>query len=521
MIPLFSTDQIREVDGYAINQLGIPGLVLMENAALQIFNFVNEKTLHLERRSKIGIVCGKGNNGGDGFAAARQFANNGFIVNVVYFGNEAEMSPDCLSNFKILNGIAVQNENLTLQKFESEKDLRYIAGSDIIIDAVLGSGGKGELKEPYKSIVKDLNKINAFKVAVDIPTGLNADTGWGDVVFKSDLTVALGELKKGLFIGEGANCSGEIVKGNIGVSFNFFDKFEPAEYLIEPEDAYGFLPVKNKNANKYTAGKVLTIAGSGAFPGAASLTSRSSLKIGAGASVLCFPKSSRKYIYKKLSEVVVQPYNDEDNEILLEKNADELKKRIEWADVLAVGPGIGRDSRTQNAVIKILKTFPEKRIVLDADGIFAIGKGQYKELNLKNKILTPHHGEFANLLGIETAELEKDLLAYGKEFSTGTKSFLVLKGAPSIIFTPGREALINTTGNPGMAKFGTGDVLTGVIAGLLSQQKEIEDAVICGVYLHSLAADLLLNDFTEFGYTAEDIIHNLPKAIKFLRKSFA
>ena len=520
MIPLFSTEQIREIDSYAINQLGVNGLVLMENAALQIFNSIYEKTFTLKKSDKIGIICGKGNNGGDGFTVARHFANNGYIVCVVYIGNEDEMSPDCLANHRILANIAQQNENITLTRYEAEKDLRYIADSDIIIDALLGSGGMGELKEPYKSIVKDLNKIDAYKVAIDIPTGLNADTGYGETIFKSDLTITLGEFKKGLFFGEGANCSGEIVKGNIGVSFSFFDKFEADEYLIEPEDAYSFIPVKNKNVNKYSAGKVLTIAGSGAYPGAASLTSRSSLRVGAGASVLCFPKSARKYIYKKLSEVVVHPYNDNANEILVEENVDELKKRLDWADVLAIGPGLGRDERTQNAVIKIIRNYRNKRIVLDADGIFALGNWQFKDLNLKNIILTPHHGEFANLLGIETEELEKDLLHFGKEFVNLTGSYLVLKGAPTIIFTSQGDALINTTGNPGMAKFGTGDVLTGVLAGFVSQQKDIEKAVICGVYIHSLAADLLLNDFTEYGYTAEDIIHNLPKAIKFLRKSF-
>ncbi len=520
MIPLFSTEQVREIDGYAINRLGISGPVLMENAALQIFNYIIDKTSTLKKRNKIGIVCGKGNNGGDGFTVARHFANNGFFVNVIYLGNEDEMSDDCLANYRILKNISLQNENIFLKKYDSDKDLRHIAGSNIIIDALLGSGGHGGLKEPYNTIVIALNKIKAFKVAVDIPTGLNADTGYGETVFMSDLTVTLGELKKGLFFGEGANYAGEIVKGNIGVSFSFFDKFETNEYLIEPEDAYNSIPVKNKNINKYSAGKVLTIAGSGAFPGAASLTSRASLKVGAGASVLCFPKSGRKFIYKKLSEVVVNAYDDDNNEILLEENIDELSKRIEWADILAVGPGLGRDVRTQKAVIKLLKERNNKKVVLDADGIFALGNGQYKNIEMQNMILTPHHGEFANLIGVEIGELEEDLLKYGKEFVNQTGCYLILKGAPTIIFTPEGDALLNTTGNPGMAKFGTGDVLTGVLAGFLSQQKNIEKALICGTYIHSLAADLLLNSFTEFGYTAEDIMRNLPKAIKFLRKSF-
>ncbi len=520
MIPLFSTEQVREIDGYAINRLGISGPVLMENAAIQIFNIIIEKTSKLKRRNKIGIVCGKGNNGGDGFTTARHFANNGFAVSIIHIGGEDEMSNDCLVNYKILKNVSLQNDNIFIKKYESEKDLRFISGTNIIIDALLGSGGQGELKEPYKTIVTSLNKIKAFKVAVDIPTGLNANTGYGESVFKSDLTISLGELKKGLFLGEGTNNTGEIVKGNIGVSFSFFDKFETNEYLIEPEDAFISIPVKNKNINKYSAGKVLTIAGSGAFPGAATLSSKASLKVGAGASVLCFPKSGRKFIYKKLSEVVVNSYDDKNKEILLEENIDELEKRIEWAEVIAIGPGLGRDERTQKAVIKFLNNNANKKTVLDADGIFAVSNGKYKNIDLKNVVLTPHHGEFANLIGIKVNELEKDLLKYGKEFTNETGCFLILKGAPTIIFTPGGDALLNTTGNPGMAKFGTGDVLTGVLAGFLSQQKNIEKALILGVYIHSLSADLLVKDFTEFGYTAEDIIRGLPKAIKFLSKSF-
>ena len=172
-------------------------------------------------------------------------------------------------------------------------------------------------------------------------------------------------------------------------------------------------------------------------------------------------------------------------------------------------------------MLKILADRKCNKFIIDADAIFALSNKRFEKINLENLVLTPHHGEFANLLGISTDQLKKDLFSYGKNFSTNTGAFLVLKGAPTIIFTPGGDSLINTTGNPGMAKFGTGDVLTGVLAGMLAQQKEIEKAIICGVYIHSLAADLLVKNFTEYTFTAEDIIKNLPKTFKFLRDSFA
>ena len=521
MIPLFSTKQIREADSYAIERIGIPGIILMENAALSIYSSVLQNYPGINVFSKIGFVCGKGNNGGDGFAVARHFTNNGFEVLVVYLGVENEMSDDCLVNYRILNGLSKENKKIKLKKLSSSKDLSFIKNCDIIFDAMLGSGMEGELREPYKSIVESLNKIDAFKVAIDIPTGLDSDRGSAGSVFKADITITLGEFKKGLFFGDGYSSAGKIIKGDIGINNNFFDKYEPAEFLIEPEDALNYLPHKNKSAHKYSAGKVFTISGSAKLPGAAALSSKASLSIGAGASILAFPDSAKTLVHSKLSEVIVEPYDDKGNGFLSVQNVNELLNRLEWADVVAIGSGLGREKETQNAVLKIIKERNFNRIVIDADGIFALSQIDYKKFNLKDFIFTPHHGEFANLIGIKINELKKDLLKYGREFVNQSGAYLVLKGAPTIIFTPGYqgEIFINTSGNPGMAKFGTGDVLIGVLSGLISQSKEIEKSIISGVYIHSLAADLLLKDYTEFGYMAEDIINNLPKSIKFLRNS--
>ena len=385
---------------------------------------------------------------------------------------------------------------------------------------MLGSGIEGALREPFKLIVDEVNKYKSFKVAIDIPTGLNADKGYAESAFGADLTITLGELKKGLFFGNGAVYSGKVLKGSIGIGFSLYDKFETAEYLIEPEDAYEFLPRKKKDDYKYSAGKVFTIAGSGNLPGAAVLASKAALVTGAGASILAYPKSVRRLVHKNLGEVIVDSYEDNNKEILTPANIKELNKHIKWADVVAIGPGLGREKSTQEAVLQIIKAKRYNNIVLDADAIFAIGEDGYQHYNLKNAVFTPHHAEFAHLTGIEISDLEKDILKYGRDFTTQTKSYLVLKGAPTIIFTPGGDALINTTGNPGMAKFGTGDVLTGVIASFIAQKKNLEEAIVSAVYIHSLSADLLLNKFTEYGYTAADISKNISSAIKFLRRTF-
>lgn len=521
MIPLFSTTQIRDTDDWAIKELKVPGVVLMENASRDIFSIIDLKREELNLPSRIAIICGKGNNGGDGYAAARHFLNDGYETTVVKIGDESEMSSDCRTNFNILKNLGSGNKSLTIIDYNSPGALRKIKNFPIIADAMLGSGIEGDLREPYKSIVDEVNKYKSFKAAIDIPTGLSADKGFAESAFTADITITLGELKRGLFFGRGSIHSGEVFKGGIGIGFSVYDGYDTSEYLIEPEDAWQFLPKKKKDDYKYSAGKVFTIAGSGDLPGAAVLTSKAALTSGTGASILAYPRSVRRLVHKNLGEVIVDAYRDNNKEILTAENIKELNKRIKWADVVAMGPGLGREPGTQEAVLQILKEKKYKNIVLDADAIFAIGEDGYQHYDLKGAVLTPHHAEFAHLLGTDLAEIEKDILSYGHRFASESGAYLVLKGAPSIIFTPAGDALINTTGNPGMAKFGTGDVLTGVISSFIAQKKDKEEAIAAAVYIHSLSADLLLQKSTEFGYTASDISRNISTAIKFLRKTFA
>ncbi len=519
MIPLFSNSQIREADSFAINQLGISGIALMENASRSIYEITLDK-YPVAKDSLIGFVCGRGNNGGDGFAVARHFINNGYNVKVIYLGEPEEMSEDARTNFFILQNLLIEHKKSSLVKFSSVKEINSLKKCAIIFDALLGTGVKGNLTSPYSEIISELNKIDSIKVAIDIPTGLNADTGYGEIIFKSDLTISLAELKRGLFINYGAANSGEIIKGYIGNPERCFDSLPIEDYLIEPEDIILSLPVKKKNVHKYSAGKVAVLCGSAKTPGAAFLAANVVLNTGAGAAYLLFPKSIKTLAQRKVVEVIVESYEDEKNGFYKTKNVDEIKKRLDWADAIAIGSGTGRDPETMNAVLKTISIYKNKKIVLDADALFALSGDNYKKYNLKNFVLTPHYGEFANLIGISTDELNKDVLQFGKSFAKEKSCYLVLKGAPTIIFNPEGEALINTTGNAGMAKFGTGDVLTGVIAGFLAQTNDIEKAVLCGVYLHSLSADLLLKTNTEYGVTASLISGNLPHSIQFLRSSF-
>jgi len=520
MIPLYTTSNIREMDNFAIHSLGVPGVVLMENAAIGIVNAIDEKLDLQSNPIKFGIICGKGNNGGDGYAVARHLSNLGHNIKVICFGSEKDMSDDCKVNYNILNKLASSRQNISIKKYKTFRDLKFLSDSHIIVDAILGTGVTGDVKSPLSDAIKYLNSLPAIRVAIDIPTGLNADTGYGKIVFYSDYTVTLGDYKRGLFIGDGSELSGEVILKEIGIGSDFLQRFSVQDYLIEPEDISELLPVKRKSINKYTAGKVFIIAGSGKYPGAAELTSQSALRSGAGAVVLAFPESSRKMIQRKLTEIVFETY-ESDFDGFTTRAVKNFKENINWADVLAVGPGIDRNPDTMHAVLQLLKTRKKKPLVLDADGLYALRNGAFRDYNLSEVILTPHLGEFSNLIDLPVAKVKEDLLSYGKGFSIQTGSYIVLKGSPTIIFTPEGEALVNTSGNPGMAKFGTGDVLTGMIASFIAQTKNIESGILLGVYLHSLSADLLLSKQTEFSLTAGDIINNIANTIKFIRNSFA
>jgi ADP-dependent NAD(P)H-hydrate dehydratase / NAD(P)H-hydrate epimerase len=519
MLPLYSTSQIRELDKYAIKTLGIPGSILMENAAIGIVQSILEKFSGIEFTTKFGIVCGKGNNGGDGYAVARHLSNYGFKVKVISVGAEKQMSEDCRLNYNILKKLADSRKILSIKKFLSIKDLKFLSNSDIIIDALLGTGVTGKLNSPFNEVIGYLNNLKAIKIAIDIPTGLNADSGYGETIFNSDLTITLGDFKKGLFISKGSDCARDVELKEIGIGREYLNNQPVNDYLIEPEDIFQLLPAKEKSLHKYSAGKVFVIAGSEKYPGAAVLTSNAALKSGAGSVILGFPEDSRKLIQKNLTEVVFQTYKSDGNFLTL-NSVKGFSKNIKWADVIAVGPGLDRNEETIKAVRNLIKSRQNKPLIIDADGIYAISKGAYKNFNLKNTVLTPHIGEFSELIDVPINKISQDINAYGKGFAVQTNCYLVLKGSPTIIFTPAGESFVNTTGNPGMAKFGTGDVLTGMISSFIAQTKNLEGGILLGVYLHSLSADLLLRNKTEYSLIASDIIENIPHTINFIRNSF-
>ncbi len=520
MIPLFTSAQNREADNYAINKLGIPGPVLMENASRSIYEITLSEFDLSDTLNPVGFLTGKGNNGGDGLAVARHFVNAGFKVKVVALADEKTLTGDALLNYTILKNLLRETKAGEIVKYSSVRDLNKLRDCSVIFDALLGTGAKGALREPYAEIVNKINTFGAIKVAIDVPTGLDADTGYGETVFDADLTVSLGEFKRGLFVENGKASAGKVVKGYIGIGEEYFDALETGVYLIEPDDAFYGLPKRRANINKYSAGKVLTVAGSPMMTGAAVFSASSAFYVGAGASVLAVPRGAKKYFNDENTGLVYLGYGNGETEVFNPDAVAELDEKIAWANVVAVGPGLGRAPETVEGVKKLLEKLRGEKVVLDADGLYPLNNGEYKNYDLRGFVLTPHHGEFSALLGIPVSDLKKDVFSYGKEFASETGAWLVLKGAPTIVFSPDGEAFVNSAGNSGMAKFGSGDVLTGALAGILAQSDDAESAVVSAVYLHSLSADMLVASETEYGLTAKKIMENLPRAIGFLYDSF-
>ncbi len=519
MIPLFSAEQNRNADKYAVETLGLEGPMLMENASRSVFIETLKAFPELNGYMKIGVVAGKGNNGGDGFTTARHFINNGYYVKIITLADDKTLKGDALLNYQATKNLIAQTKSGEITLYKSQRDLNKLKDCTVVFDALLGTGARGKLKSPYDKIISYLNSLDAFRVAIDVPSGLNSDTGAGEIVFDADLTVALGGFKQGLFFEKGKAYAGEVVKGYIGIGTEYFESLETDNYLIEPEDAYEGLPDKTVDLNKYSAGKVLTIAGSGKYVGAGMFSSLSVFYSGGGASILSVPQSVRHLFNDENVGLIIMPYNKGGKDYLTSDDITDFEEKLSWADAVTIGPGLGREPETAAAVEKLVEMLKGKRVVIDADGLFPFRNGKYKKNNLRNFVLTPHQKEFADLLGITVAELKEDVLGFGKTFTKETGAYLVLKGAPTIIFNPNGEAFINSTGNAGMAKFGSGDVLSGVIASFIAQSKTIEPAVISAVYIHSLSADLLRKDKTIFGITAKEIMTNIPQTIKFLDAS--
>jgi ADP-dependent NAD(P)H-hydrate dehydratase / NAD(P)H-hydrate epimerase len=520
---LVTAEEMRRLDAHAIRKLGIPGMVLMENAARSACEVI-EEYFGSEECACCGIadlpvlvVCGKGNNGGDGLAIARLLANRDADVAVLLLGRARDLKGDAKTNYGILcHGdveiIEVTSERRLEQFFAARPE------PEVIVDAIFGTGFKGKPSGIQAAAISQINACASFVLAIDIPSGVGADDGRVEgCAVTADATVTMALLKRGLALYPGKDYCGDVWTGDIGIPQSALRSPQSAAtWLLDSEDVEQIMPFRPSAGHKGTFGTALFVAGSRGFTGAARLASLAALRIGCGLSKLCVPISVLNAVEAGLAEVVKFGVYDTPAGALSAKALPQIADILKTAQVLAIGPGIGTLPETRELQFELLKR-ARVPVVIDADGVSNLA-GQTRLLKTLKvpAVLTPHPGELSRLLNLSPAGINADRIEVCRRAAREFGAFLVLKGAPTVVGSPDGRVFVNSTGNSGLASGGTGDVLTGVIAGLIAQGVPPFEAAQAGVFLHGQAADLALEEKTEYGLIAGDLLDYLPDAIKSL-----
>jgi NAD(P)H-hydrate epimerase len=503
---LATADLMRGFDRTAITSLGIPGLLLMENAGRAFVDELERQVRGFASKTTV-VLCGKGNNGGDGFVIARHIANRGGEVLIVLLAGRRSVRGDAKTNLDAAVRMSrLRSSGLRFEEFGKTSRPALPGRPDIVVDALFGTGFTGDLGGNELAAVSWINSSRAFVASVDIPSGVDASTGTvGNAAVKANLTVAMGLAKIGHYVGQGCDLSGTVRVADISIPPALFHARRDPVYRVLAEDVVSVLPSRPRTAHKYSAGKVLVIAGSRSFTGAPVMTAHAALRSGAGAVILAFPSSIHQALARRLTEVIMAPVKETPAGSLGLASLPEIQARGAWADALALGPGLSRDEETMAFVREILRTVG-KPIVLDADALFAL-KGYTSLLTKRTApvILTPHTGEFAALTGGDAAKADEFRVTAAREAAQRFSSVVVLKGAPTVTAGPGGTAYVNSTGNPGMATIGSGDVLTGLIAGFMAQGTPPEGAAYAGVFVHGRAGDIAAERFGMRSVIATDI----------------
>jgi ADP-dependent NAD(P)H-hydrate dehydratase / NAD(P)H-hydrate epimerase len=509
---ILNADQMREADRRTIQDIGIASLVLMENAGRQVVAAVESLYPDLAERS-IAIVCGKGNNGGDGFVVARTLQQRGFDVSVFVIGRLSEVKGDARINLDILGNIG-QTVVEVADETAWELHGAEIAGHDLIIDAMFGTGLSAPLTGFYETVVADINEAGVPIVSIDIPSGMSADTAdlIGDAI-EATVTVTLGAPKVPLVLPPAEAKSGEVVIADIGIPADVIEQLEgPRLELLTREQMRPLIQPRAADAHKGDFGRVLVVAGSMGKAGAAVLCAQGAMRAGAGLVTVASPQSCQATIAAHAAEYMTEGL-DETPEGTVHFSAADTVLGID-ADVIVAGPGLGRGEGVTTFVRELLDKC-EGPLVLDADALNAFADEPALLVGREGRdlIITPHPGEMARLVGCTVEDLQVDRIGIATDFAKRHKLYLVLKGYRTIIVTPDEKVFINPTGCPGMATGGTGDVLAGMIGAWLAQLLDAEAACKLAVYLHGSAGELADADNGEVSMTAGDLVDHIGDAI--------
>lgn len=512
---VLSNEEAKRVDDYTINQLGISGRQLMQNAG----SFVTLKCkLFLKHvpGSRVDIFCGTGNNGGDGFVVAAELVDMGAFVNLWIVGDKSKIKGDaayflekCHNEFVSTKTINCQADLVELEKLHE---------TDLIVDAMLGTGFRGEVQGVMKDVINFINglehPVKHPVLAVDIPSGINGDTGKVcGVAVKAMKTVTMGFLKRGLLYNGGPKYAGQIILADLKYPDESFSVLDSDTYYYHKCDLIKVFPDIPADTYKHRQGKVLVIAGSEGMTGAAYLASKGAIKSGAGLVINAIPKSLNQIMEIKTTEVMSFPVSESQNQTFCEKSLDDLQEKIQWADVIVFGPGASCNDDVMAFGKKLIKS-TDKPIVIDADGLKIFHKNLDLLKGKANLILTPHIGEFSKLTDTPADEIRIDRIAFAKNFVKEFGCHLLLKGAHSISIKPDLTTAVNSTGNPGLATGGSGDILSGIIAGFIAQGINKFDSVTAAMAVHGYAADLAARSVGIRGLIATDLLKFIPAVLK-------
>lgn len=513
---LTTAAEMREIDRVAREEFGMPEAVLMESAGCRVAEMMEELLGSLADRPLV-IFAGNGNNGGDAMAAARHLLNKGARLKVFMTGAPDKLKPSPAIMYQILQKMGVE-----IHELEGERDwnrlhlaMKFAEGA---VDGLVGTGFTGELRKKMISVIEEINASELPVVSVDIPSGVEADTGKvSTVAVKAAATLTLGLPKPGHFLSPGADCIGRLVVDDIGLPRQLLTADALQMNLLDDTLACSLLPARPHGAYKGSCGRILVVAGSRGMTGAAALAAGAALRAGAGQVTLAVPKSLQPLLDSQLTEVMVQPLPEEtDGRLSGSEAAARALEMSRAADVLLIGPGLGRQPETQEFVRMVCEQ-AECPLILDADGIYAFGHRQETLAECKQiPVMTPHLGEMAQFLGVSVEELRGDLIPMAREAAQKYQTVMVVKSECTLVAYPDGDVFFTTKGNPGMATAGSGDVLAGTIAGLY-KQTESGVAPMLGVYLHGLAGDMAAGRYAE-GLVAGDILEGVALAYRCLRE---
>ena len=519
MIKIVNSNGAKKLDEDA-QRLGISGMVLMERAALSTAEFIKDRLLACEKDKKVIAICGSGNNGGDGIACARILYEWGFNVEVFVIGKEEKFTGQTRAQVDLAVNSEVELKIIEPSELIADRDDFKNA---IIIDAIFGVGFKGRLEGNLEKLADYLNMLSSIKVAIDIPSGVNGSNGKVEsTAIKCDYTITFGVNKTGIAVYPGKAYAGEIIVADIGFPKKALDMVSCNSFTFDETDIGYFLPKRKEYSNKGDFGKILVIAGSEEMCGASYLSALAAYRTGAGLVRIFTPEANRTSLQNLIPEAILTTYNDNSDMAIGTNTEEKLYKAVkEWADVIVIGPGLGISTRSKSIVKKVVD-ISEVTTIIDADGLRlfreVIEEKENRKLDLKKDlktgfVLTPHIKELSDLLYLPKEEVKDNIIGIADELKS-CEGIVVIKEARTVVVGEGR-CYINNSGNSAMAKAGSGDVLTGIIAALMVGDKLRSFMMVAlGVYIHGLAGDILKEKKGNHGILVRELADEVAEVMK-------